>query len=225
MQIGENIEWLRLYYVRGNYQGRSGRRFNYEVKDPPCLGWQYAVVLRGEKRSTIFCPYSFDAWTVRNDCAELEGAIDMEDFRPDWFEGHMQSRWKEYQSLGFMKDYDTAALVLRRLGLPVPEQVMKGGEEDTRKRGGKPAADELKKNVVRDSKRGRFLSTLIHNDGGSIRGLMAEFSMTRSNALSYLFVLWKDHGIGYELIGDQVQVQVPGNGSPFDDTADEDWLG
>ena len=40
--------------------------------------------------------------------------------------------------------------------------------------------------------------------------------MTRSNALSYLYMLQKDHGIGYELVGDIASINLPnGCTNPF----------
>ena len=46
---------------------------------------------------------------------------------------------------------------------------------------------------------------------------MAEFSITRSNVLSQLFLLTKDNGIGYELKGDTaVVIMPPGCESPWD---------
>jgi len=81
------------------------------------------------------------------------------------------------------------------------------------------------------SKRGKFLKWFLDNDNSrSIREVMAEFTMTRSNALSYLYMLQKDHGIGYVLVGDIATVELPGNCTdPFDETpkvvADDDsWL-
>ncbi len=76
------------------------------------------------------------------------------------------------------------------------------------------------------------LTRPIEGDAGtrSVREAMAEFSMTRSNALSYLYMLQKDHGIGYDLVGDTATVKLPeGCTNPFDvpwgeDEEEEDWL-
>ena len=226
MQVLEGLDWVRIYYVRGTMP--KGARLHYAVKDPPTSGWQHAIVIRGEKRSTIFCPFTFDAWTVRNDCAELETCLEDVEFRPDWFAEFMPKKWTEFQSFGWNKDYDTAALVLKRMNLPVPEQLLKGGEEDTRKKGGKEVAAKLLKVVKKASKRGKFLDWFLSGDGPrSIREAMAEFSMTRSNALSYLHMINKDHGIGYELVGDTASIVLPKDcANPFDvkEDGDDGWL-
>lgn len=231
--LAEGLEWKHIYWVKGDM--RRGAAFQNAVKDPPCAGWMHAVVIPGEKRSVIFCPYTLQAFSVRNSCGELEGAKEPKNPDAKAFVIHtIEKHWKECQSYGWSRDYDTAALVLRRLGTAVPTQVMRGGEEDVRKKGGKTADGELKKPVKRTSKRGKFLEWMLEEDGSrSVREAMAEFGMTRSNVLSYLYMLKKDHGIGYELVGGIATVQVPdGAGSPFDDPLvpiedddDDEWLG
>jgi len=237
-EIADGLEWKHIYWVSGNTPKGYGDR--NEVKNPPCSGWQHAFVLVGPKRSTIFCPVSFDAFTVRNDCGELKGAVEPRDpFDKARMVARIHKNWKTMQERGWAKDYDTAALVLKRLGAVVPTQSLKGGGEDTRKKGGKDVESKLKKPVKRSGKRGKFLEWFLDGDGSrSVREAMAEFSMTRSNALSYLYMLQKDHGIGYELVGDVATVTLPeGCDNPFDEgpapdvkpakveeTDDDSWL-
>lgn len=214
------LEWLRIYYVKGT--APKGSRHRYEVADPPCSGWQFAVVIPAGKRSTIFCPYTLESYSVRSDCAELATARrDLGPLPEAFVVRTIKEKWAEMQARGWMKDYDTAALVLRRLGAEVPAQVLKGGEEDTRRKGGKEVAVTLEKPVKRASKRGRFLEWFLAGGGSRpVREAMAEFGMTRSNALSYLFMLQKDHGIGYALTGDTAVLTLPeGCTNPFDDAA------
>lgn len=209
-----SLDYVRLYWMRGT--APKGVRTDYDVKDPPCLGFARALVLRGEKRSVIFCPFSFTSYQVRNHCAELELSEPVS-LDTDWMLSHMREKWDKFQTIGMNLDYDTAALIFKRLGATVPEQLLRGGEEDTRQRGGKTVAVLLAKPVKRNGKRGQFLQWFM--DGGgtrSVREAMAQFSMTRSNALSYLFMLNKDHGIGYELIGDNAVLHFPeGCTDPF----------
>ena len=74
------------------------------------------------------------------------------------------------------------------------------------------------KPVKRSGKRGKFLQWFLEGEGSrSVREAMAEFGMSRSNALSYLYMLQKDHGIGYELVGDIATIKLPACESPFDD--------
>lgn len=210
MIIVEGLEWRHIYWTKGVLSRKHSRHIN-EVIDPPNSGWGLAFVLPGKKRSTIFSPYSFQAWTVQNDCAELALSTEPpEEFRPAFIREMVERKWHAFQSWGMQLDYDTCALVMRRLGWEVPAQVLMGGEEDTRKKGGKTVSSELIKPVKRDGKRGRFLQFFLDNDGSrSVREVMAELSMTRSNALSYLYMLQKDHGIGYELVGDMATVSLP----------------
>ena len=234
MQIAEGLNWSHIYWVRGALP--KGYLHKNAVSDPPCSGWQLAFVLPGETVSTIFCPYSLEAHTVNNDCSELALAQEPgEPFRQDHVAEMMRQKWDQFQELGFLLDYDVCALVFKRLGLPVPAQIMTGGGEDTRKKGGKEVDSRLLKPVKANSKRGRFLKWFLDAGGSrSIRETMAELSMTRSNALSYLFLLRKDHGLGYELTGDTATVMLPeGCENPFDvpapepvedDEDDDSWL-
>lgn len=219
MDIIDGIRVVRVYWVRGG--SPKGSEFRYEVKDPPCSGWMNAVVIDGEKRCTILCPYTLEAHTVRPGCGELKGSVEPPDgsLDRDRLVRLLTEKWNEMQSRGWIKDYDTVALVLRRLGAEVPAQMMRGGEEDTRKKGGKAVGVKLAKPVKRTSKRGKFLEWFLEGEGArSVREAMAEFGMTRSNALSYLYMIQKDHGIGYVLTGDTATVALPeGCDNPFDD--------
>ena len=215
-EVIEGVEWRHIYWVNGDTP--RGQQRN-AVKNPPCSGWQHAVVLPSAKRSTIFCPYTLEAFTVPNDCMELRSSKEPRDVMTvAKLAQRIQEKFTECQKLGWSRDYDTAALVLRKLGAEVPASLMKGGEADTRKKGGKEVESELKKPVKRSGKRGKFLQWFLEGEGSrSVREAMAEFGMSRSNALSYLYMLQKDHGIGYELVGDIATIKLPACESPFDD--------
>ncbi len=230
MELPDGVEWMHIFWIRGPWPSRKHRN---EVRDPPCAGWQQAFVLRGKKLSTIFCPYSFTSYSVSNDAGELTMARQIPAPRRGWVVPFMQKRWKQFQTWGWQRDYDACAAMLKRLGAEVPEQIMTGGEVDERRKGGKDAGGKLLKPVKRKSKRGKFLVWFLEadNNARSVREAMAEFSMTRSNALSYLFMLKKDHGLGYVLVGDIATVSLPeGCENPFDDAppadddGDDSWL-
>ncbi len=234
MIITEGLEWKQIYWLRG--AAPKNVRYRNGVLDPPCSGWQRAFVLVGEKMSTLFCPYSLKAYTIKNTCSEIELAKEPADFNQKGMLDLMVRMWREYQGFGFQRDYDTCALILRKLGRDVPAQIMTGGGEDDRKKGGKEVAAYLLKPVKEVSKRGKFLKWFLDGDcSRSVREAMAEFAMTRSNALSYLHMIHKDHGIGYVLVGDIATVVLPpGCIDPFNekqpatsktkDKDDDSWL-
>jgi hypothetical protein len=219
MQVAEGIEWKNVYWVSGTLP--STCRMRNAVTDPPTSGWQHAFIIVGEKRSTILCPYSLSAYTVPNTCEEVAGAREASGFRADFLRETIEQKWAQLQAYGFQRDYDTVALLMKRMGWDVPPQVMTGGGADDRKRGGKETGARLLKPVRRKSKRGRFLEWFLEGNGSrSVREAMAEFGMTRSNALSYLYMIQKDHGIGYVLVGDVATVTLPdGCDDPFDGAA------
>lgn len=236
MRAAEGLEWKHVFWLCGD--SPSSATLRNDVKDPPCNGWQHAFVVTGEKRSTIFCPYTMSGYQVSNHSLEIAGAVEPKaPFRRDWAVALILKNWSDRQRLGLPADLDTAALVLKKLGAEVPTIVLaKDGTEDNRSRGGKPAGPYLAKAVPETGKRGTFLKWFLAADGvRSVREAMAEFGMTRSNVLSYLHALNKDHGIGYDLVGDAARLTLPeGCATPFEDqdvvalleepTDDDSWL-
>lgn len=230
------LDWRKIYWVRGKTP--KGASYLNHVTDPPCSGWQHAVIVCGEKRSTIFCPYTLTSYPVPNDAHEIEQSADPSyplEERKDFVVALILKKWDEHQRRGQQSDYDTAALVLKRLDAEVPTITLdRDGNEDKKSRGGKPVGDSLKKPVNRTSKRGKFLQWFLDESSGtrSVRETMAEFGMTRSNALSYLHAINRDHGIGYGLVGDAATITLPeGCRNPYeeqDETAededDDSWL-
>lgn len=216
MNVGDGLDWTHVFWISGSAPKDAEHR--NEILDPPCNGWQHAFMMRGEKRTVIFCPYSMQSHQVTNQSLEVLGAKEPAKFRRDFVVDLMLSKWAEHQRLGMSADYDTAAMVLKKLGAEVPTIIItKDGTEDTRSRGGKSAEDRLLKPVKRDGKRGVFLAWF--QEGGntrSVREAMAHFDMTRSNVLSYLHQLNKDHGLGYDLVGDAATIILPdGCEDPF----------
>jgi hypothetical protein len=226
MRLTEEIEYFNLYWISGILP--KDAMFRNEVHDPPVGGWSHVFLKRGEKKSLILCPYSLKAFWVSNKSAEIASLVDPRegdgsplDMTPavrQRITGRILDKWAEFQQKGTQADYNEAAIILKGLGMEVPTTVVdKTGEADTKSRGGKQATAILLKVVKESSKRGKFLQYFLDNDGmRSVRETMAEFGMTRSNALSYLFTLNKDHGIGYDLVGDGVTVILPdGCTNPF----------
>lgn len=214
--VAEGLDWRNVYWVLGDVPKHLLGR---AVTDPPTNGWGLAFVLNGEKHSTIFCPYSMSAYSVPNSCMELKSSAEPREWRPDFVVGLIHRNWETHQKLGIPADFDTAALVLKRLGAEVPHRKATLEGFESKLRGGKETAAKLAKPVKRKGKRGDFLAYVLADPTHSrpVRELMAHFGMTRSNALSYLFILTKDHGIGYTLTGDLAQVKLPeGVTDPFE---------
>lgn len=235
MLVADNLEWKHVYWVRGDVPKSMRVDGFYMVKDPPCSGWQHAFIIPGEKRTTIFCPYSMTAFHVKSSAREVTGAAEPKQvFSRTKIVGIMKRQWEQFQTMGQARDYDIAVKVFKLLGEEAPAEITREGEEDTKVRGGKETLTKLLKPVKRSSKRGKFLEWFLHGPNGasrSIREAMAEFDMSRSNALSYLYMIQKDHGIGYDLVGDVATINLPSDcADPFDvpavveEVPEDDWL-
>lgn len=130
-------------------------------------------------------------------------------------------RWELACKLGIGADFDIAAVVLNRLGAPVPTYVRPSAVEadgSQKERGGKPMDEARLRFVNPNSVRGRVLKFFLEAEPPtrSIREAMAELDMGRSNVLSHLFTLNKEHGIGYTLAADCGTVLMPEGWNPFD---------
>ena len=221
VELPEGLTYQRVYYMYGRVpRSRAATWAPYLVKNPPCSGYSLAFVLGkpDAKRVTLFCPFTLEANTVKAEAGELldRAPEPMTEWRLARLVELMQKKWAEYQAMGYQRDYDVATAVLRALDAAVPAQLVKGGEEDRRERGGKPVGGELLKPVPPNGKRGKFLAWFLEGDVRTVREAMVEFGMTRSNVLSYLYTLNKDHGLGYSLVGDTATVELPdGCEDPF----------
>ncbi len=235
VKLPEGLTYQQVYYIDGAVpKFLRGVWPAYLIKNPPNSGFSFAFVLGkpDAKRVTVFCPFTLESSTVKGDAGELmqRKPEAMTECRLAYLVKLVQTRWAECQARGHQRDYAVATAVLKALGAAVPAQLVKGGGEDKRERGGKPVGDSLLKPVPSGGKRGRFLVWFLE-DGGlrTVREAMVEFGMTRSNVLSYLYTLNKDHGLGYSLVGDTAEVTLPpGCESPFDDLPvnkkDDSWL-
>lgn len=227
MEVADRLEWKQIYWINGpDKRGRAPRgdlwfpsKLRWAVNDTPTCGWGLAFIIVGEKHHTIFCPYSMTSYSVPSGCAELVSAKEPKEFRKDFMVSLIHKNWAQSQQLGLGGDLDTAAVVLKMLGAEVPHRIMTALGEDTRSRGGKQVEEKMKKPVKRKGKRGDFLAWFMEaNNSRPVREAMAHFGMTRSNVLSYLFILQKDHGIGYSLQGDLATIELPaGVADPFEE--------
>lgn len=236
-RVADGLFFGKVYWVSGDLPSTSRQR--NDVKSPPCSGWSHAFLIdKGGKLVTLFCPYTLEGFQVTRNCMEL-GSMSMDlKYRPSdknpmlsVEDGYLEWSQKRHDQLVSIilgnwamagrlslpgKDFDTAAMVLQLMGAEVPLRVVPEGAEPDKPRGGKEAdVLGLLKPVKRESKRGLVLAFFLPQPR-SIREAMAEFGYSRSNVLSHLFILQKDHGIGYELVGDAATIKLPaGCTDPF----------
>ncbi len=211
--ITPTLAWGTVYWMVGPTKYRN------EVKDPPCAGQAHVFVLpQGENKVRLFCPYTFYGHTVTSSSSEYLSLLPSTGFfDPHWAAKAMKANWEAFERYGFQRDYDTAARVFRELGLEVPlkqvvEKELPPGVEQKRK--GKEAAASLIKPVPKDGRRGQVLAWFMESlEPRSIREAMAEFNTTRSNILTVLYQLNKDHGFGYVLVGDAAEIELPAKGT------------
>lgn len=226
----EGVSYRKVYYVRGTPPKHWSRRFY--ISDPPTSGLSHAFVIesqeqnqrkgRGRSRITLLCPTTLTSFQVPPDAGELMETEPLSPERVQELGDRLTRNWLSFCEMGFQRDYDVAALILSRLGLPVPTAVPVGAEEgedtsrraETRQRGGKPAATHLLRAVDRSSRRGVIAEFFLEGPR-SMREAMAKLDMSRSGVLTHLHGLWSVHGIGYTLVGDTAALIPPGGCDVF----------
>jgi hypothetical protein len=212
---------IRTYFIRGTPPKGSGP---YALEDPPTTGWGHVVLVPGEKRSTILCPFQLLSWQVPNGCMELTNSKNVE-ATPARIADEVTRAWKAIAAMGMQRDYAVAALVLTLLGAEVPkvEVAVIEGKEDAgpKVQGGKPIVQEALRVVNPESKRGEVAKFFHTEQPQSLHEAMARLGLTRSGVLSHLHCLNRDHGIGYVLANDCATLLVPEGFGLFDYVAPE----
>lgn len=241
--LADGLYFAAVQWLYGTSPGGTGG-FKHEVRDPPNCGWGTTLLLdretddrgRPAKMVTLFALNWFDSWQVSRNSYEYQGLVHPEihkinagTFQPHEYEKQIIARMKERLPkqwaaiMGYgwtQKDFDTAAIVMRKLELTVPLIERAPGEPD-KVSGGKEVSKALTKPVKRTSRKGQVLE-FFWPESKSIRECMAEMGISRSNVLSQLYLLQKDHGIGYELKNDAAIISMPeGCTNPWEDTAVE----
>jgi hypothetical protein len=219
-RIVDGLYYGEVYFVNGK-PSESGKK--NEVHSAHWAGNGAILVLdRGAKNITLFAPYQLESFSVsRNSYEALSLRPTKYPFDRASVLRCLHRGWENCGIHGIAGDFDTAARVLQMLGEPVPMRIVPEGAEPDKPRGGKEAEAVLGllKPVKRTGRRGQVLAFFM---GGarSIREAMAEFDVSRSNLLSQLWLLQKEHGIGYTLVGDAAQVMLPaGCEDPFEPEA------
>lgn len=115
--------------------------------------------------------------------------------------------WRDAEDVGdYARNPDGAQGL--RIGGRGPKPKPSGGKAPE-------ATGGLKKPVKRAGRKGEILAAVLGGQG-SAAALEKQFGISRSNLLSQLFLLRKEHNIGYTANGDAVAVQLPeGCDDPF----------
>lgn len=198
---------VRTYFVKGNQPAHW--RHRYIVQDPPTAGWGMAVLIRGEKRSTLLCPHTLNSYQVPNSCGEMAMATPVETSDGRLAE-LLTAAWHATAAIGLQRDFAVTAMVLTELGAEVPKMTVAQVNEDgeVKVQGGKPIDASKLRPIKPSSKRGE-VAKFFHGQSQSLHEAMARLGLTRSGVLSHLFCIHKDHGIGYTLANDCAQLLVP----------------
>jgi hypothetical protein len=199
---------VRTYFVNGHQPKHWRHRF--VVENPPTAGYHSVVLLRGEKRSTLLCPYSLLSYQVPNSCGEIGLSMPME-VTNERLAALITKSWGEATKLGLQRDFAVAAMVLTQLGAEVPKfETQKTDAAGTPKvQGGKPINPAVLRPVDPESQRGRVARFFSADVPQSLHEAMARLDLTRSGVLSHLFCLSRDHGVGYSLANDCASLLVP----------------
>jgi hypothetical protein len=217
----EGITYKRVYYVVGVRQTHAGSLLSYEAyKNAPNAGYSRAIVIeppepkkagKSTGKLTIFCPFTLTANQVSPEAGELHGAetLVLDEARVARLSTIIVDRWKEFCGLGLPKDYDVAAMVLQRMGVPVPTERPETTSSGAMTEHGKEAGGTLLRPVNRESKRGKIAEFFLASEGRSILEAMAQFGSSRPVILTHLYGLHIDHGLGYKISGDAVTMGLP----------------
>lgn len=216
MKIADKLAWVHIYFTKGTIPKVRSVKYKPAIKNPPVSGWCHSfVILNSDKKTAIiFSPYDYSAYHVPRDCAELKYAKNQKTpFNLEKLKDLLIKKWIYFKSHGIIRDFEIAAIIFKKLELEIPivtEKVITVNKTLKAKRG-KPVSDKLIKQVKPSTKRGKILEWFMSgtNNTQSVTAAMAEFKTTRSNILSMLFMLNKEHGIGYELYGDAATVLIP----------------
>lgn len=203
---GVKVRFVRLYYCAGG--SPNFWKHKYEVTNPPTSGFCHAVVIVGEKRSTILCPFTLESFQVNNRCGEI-AECKLVDYSPEKISTLITRTWEQCVKLQWQRDYGVAALALAGLGQPVPKFIPTMVKEGEDRKSGKDVDEKALRPVNPESRRGKVAQFFAGPELQSVHEAMVRLDLTRSGVLSHLFCLNRDHGIGYELVRDCARLMIP----------------
>jgi hypothetical protein len=224
--VCENVTWGQLYFGGEGYKAPKP----ISVKDPPSVGWSTVFVMDdGDPHFVkVFHLWTMRSWQVLrhgHEMSSYQGVGYETEFPKARFEKSLPQYYAEHRRRADpTADYDTAIALMMVLGVETPSADRLGDfppMEQTAAATHAPKPPKEKgdgstfKKVKKDGRRGEVLAFFL--DGGtSAAAAIGKFGITRSNLLSQLYLLNKDHGIGYTVKGDAVSVSLPeGIEDPF----------
>lgn len=206
MEIAPGLLWKTVYFTRGAHPNVP--RKLHGVRKPPTLGNATVFIIDGKKQSTIFCPYTFQAFAVDNNCVELSTSKEpMSPFDKEAASAQLKAKWAYYQNKGVRKDYAECAKIMLLLGNEVPKDTSTAAAREIRCVEPGP---ELLKPFNLNSKRGKFVKFFLDKkEGGSLFQVMAELSVSRASVSTYLCLIQKEHGLGFSLSNGILKIMLP----------------
>lgn len=223
--VAEGVTWGQMFF------GGPGSG----VGEPPCNGWSTAFVLDdGGTTVQIFHLWSLSSYRVDRLCGEMlsyQAAIAMADLDGSFPVARFREKFPQYYAEHKRRgeqgvDYETCEKLMGLLDIPVPtsdrygdfpavvRETTAGKAPTTPKPSPEKTSTGFTK-VKRDGRRGEVLAFFLDGNN-SAAAATAKFGITRSNLLSQLFLLNKNHGVGYHVKGDHVSVELPeGVEDPF----------
>jgi hypothetical protein len=222
MEVVEGLTWGQLRF------GSDGP----SILEPPTNGWGTAFALDdGGPTVHLFHLWSMSSYRVPRNSSEMQTYQYAFCGSRDEFMARMREKFPQYYAEFRRRgettcDYDTCIKIMGMLDIPVPtadrygdfpavvrEQQASGGKSVATPKPEKSQSGFVK--VKREGRKGEVLAFFL-DGGSSAAAAIAKFGITRSNLLSQLFLLNKNHGIGYHVKGDAVSVELPeGVEDPF----------
>ncbi len=230
--VNERVECAQIYW--GVHPMNANEVRTLEVRNPPVHGWSSVLIMRGTTLVDLLHPASLQTFTVSPRAGELRErvCVHTQPREPLDIARRLIDTWQNYRRLRVPFDGDAVSRFILALGGEVPTDApsdvcgsrLRGGGKEVRVVAPDPTptpdaetasveSPPSFKPMRRDGKRAQFLLFALEIVAAgrtiTVRELMDKFGMTRNNALSYLFQLNKDQGVGYKLSGDAVTLTLP----------------
>ena len=198
-----------VYWIRGDGGGMTSA-----VKDPPCSGFQHALLKSGPGgKMRVLCPVYLKVWTVPADCDELLTGYEDEEQASTVrvLAGLAEPRL----GLGGSSDSAGVAEFLRAAGMDEEASLWEREaradarrEEDAHSKDARVNASVS--GVRPGSRKAEVLEFFVSRGGsGDLREAEKELGMSRNGVLTHLWGLRKKHGVTYVLESGSATVTLP----------------